>query len=217
MKSLDRSSEGTISILDWQSAARSAEERTRTHHGNRADALAAHHAIVMRLASLHDWEIAVAYDIRQRELIANHPTHDPSTLDRDALTLITTQMVRNRGAQLRPSQPSIGHPPLLKRGAPSDSSSSPRKRFRSYCFRCGRSGHLPGDCTEGSTVTGRSCASIRAGAQSKHTLQAPGGKVFCFRFAKYSSCSFGTTCTGFHGCSICGDASHGAAKCASAN
>lgn len=216
-KTLDRSTENTISILDWQAAARASEDRTRIHHGARADALAAHHAIVLRLASMHSWEIAVAYDIRQRELFANHPRHDPSRLNNDVLTIITTRLVASRGAQSRSLPYSGGQASPLKRGAPAESSTSPRKRFRSYCFRCGKSGHLPGDCSERTTVTGRGCANVRAGAQGKHTLQAPGGKDFCFRFAKFSSCSFGSACTGFHACSICGDTSHGAAKCGSAN
>lgn len=216
-KNLDRAGEQNISVLDWQAAARAAEERTRVHHGHRADALAAHHTVVMRLANLHSWDIAVAYDIRQRELITAHPEHDPSTLDHDTLTIVTTQFL-SRGSPSKNAQYSTNSSSSLKRNAPPDSpAASPRKRFRTFCFRCGRSGHLPGDCSERSTVTGRSCANIATGAQSRHALQAPGGKPFCFRFAKESSCHFGTACTGFHGCSICGNAAHGAAKCASAN
>lgn len=218
-KSLDRAGEREISVLDWQASARAAEERTRAHHeGRRAEGLAAHHAIVLRITSLHSWEIAVAYDIRQRELIALHPTHDLSKLNHDVLSVVTTQMLANRAAIAKPAPPSSGSFLPLKRSAPADSSTAaPRKRFRSYCFRCGRSGHLPGECTEGTTVTGRGCAGILAGGASKHALQGPGGKSFCFRFAKSSTCNYGAACTGFHGCSICGNTAHGAGKCNSAN
>ncbi|CAA7260557.1 unnamed protein product [Cyclocybe aegerita] len=92
IKGLDRKGETELGELEWLAAAKAAEERTRHHHGNaRADALASHHLLVTDLGRLHGWEIALEYDRQQRDLWARYPSHDISTLDRDALTIIATQ------------------------------------------------------------------------------------------------------------------------------
>jgi hypothetical protein len=52
-------------------ASAAAEGRIREHFGEaRATALAAHHRIVMDLGHSHNWEIAMEYDISQREMVA---------------------------------------------------------------------------------------------------------------------------------------------------
>ncbi|KAJ3504950.1 hypothetical protein NLJ89_g7673 [Agrocybe chaxingu] len=91
-RSLDRKGEKELGELEWLAVAKAAEERMRHHHGDaRADALASHHQLVTDLGCLHVWEIALEYDSQQRDLWAHYPSHDISSLDRDALTVITTQ------------------------------------------------------------------------------------------------------------------------------
>ena len=208
-KGLDRRSERHIDVFDWLASAKAAEDRTRRYHGDdRADALAAHHNIVQSLTRTHGWPIAVEYDIQQRELVADNPAHDFRTLDTAALTIIATR-VALASCVSHPTSP-------LKRSASSERPSAlPRKKSRTYCFRCGLPGHLPSDCKNESTAAGKPSAALARGAKSKHTLAAPDGRQYCFSWAKSSSCSFSNACTNFHGCSICGEASHGAGNCRS--
>lgn len=209
VKTLDRRNEKFISTVDWYAAARAAEERIRFHHGNtRADAFATHHKLVMDLGRSHSWEIAMDYDVQQRELVALHPSHDLSSLDVAALTLIATKPVSHQ------SLSSHVHP--SKRPPPTDGTGQPsRKRQRSHCFRCGASGHLPGDCDAKQTLAGKPLAPLCTNSRTKHAMLAPGGKQFCFNWAKLSSCPFNDACTNFHGCSICGESLHGAGSCKS--
>lgn len=134
VKGLDRSHERSISVIDWQAASRTAEERIRAHFGDvRANALAAHHAIVMNIARLHNWAITVEYDVSQRELASLNPTHDLSSMDATTLTIIAT-----RPTAPVPAGYSAGASSPLKRGAPSEAAlCSPRKRMCSHCFQCG--------------------------------------------------------------------------------
>jgi len=216
-KGLDRSKERAIRFHEWLAASRAVEERITFYHGvARGAAFISHHKIVSELASSHGWDIAQDYDITQRELAAQNPAHDLTGLDTNALTLVATQaatrmsLVAPQAYQPAPSSP-------LKRAAPGDHSSgvlqTPRKKARSHCFRCGHSGHLPGDCSAETTSAGKAVATITATARSRHALTAANGKHYCFNWARSASCSFGANCTNFHGCSICGDASHGAGSC----
>ena len=91
LKSLDHHNEKSISVVDWLVAAHAAEERTHFHNGKaQADALAMHHKVVMDLGHTHSWEIAVEYDIQQHELSSLNPTHNLSSIDIAALTVIAT-------------------------------------------------------------------------------------------------------------------------------
>jgi hypothetical protein len=93
-KPLDGKDKKSISIVDWLSAAATAEDRTCFHHGDaRADALGAHHKFVQELARLHGWHIAVEYDVLQRFLTVQNPRHDLGTLDPDAVSLIVSRML----------------------------------------------------------------------------------------------------------------------------
>ena len=153
------------------------------------------------------------YDVQQRELVSVQPTHDISTLDLIALTLIAT---RPRGGIPLSSIPlsKPGSSPLKRPSTHSDNQMGPSaKRVRSCCFRCGGSSHLPQDCIAESTSAGRTPASIATNAKSKHALLAPNGKQYCFNFAQKSSCTFGINCINFHGCSLCNNATHGAGAC----
>lgn len=46
--------------------------------------------------------------------------------------------------------------------------------------------------------------------KSGNTLLAPNRKHFCFNWSWNSNCHFRYSCVGFHGCSLCGESSHGA-------
>ena len=208
VKNLDRRNEKLISVVDWHAASRATEERIRFHHGDyRADAFAAHHKLVMDLGRSHGWEVAMDYDVQQREVAALNPSHDLSVLDTTALMIIATRL----SVQHTSTQP----PSPLKRGFSSDNLSShpPKKRSRSYCFRCGVPGHFPADCKAEQTSSGKPTAPVISTACSKHAILAPNGKQFCFTFARNSSCNYGDSCSNFHGCSLCGDPSHGAGTC----
>lgn len=216
-KGLDRRNETTIATLDWHAAARVVEDRTRFHHGEaRANALASHHAIILSLGRTHGWSFAIEYDIQQRELLAAQPAHDISTLDNTSLTLIST---RPRPIHQLPSATTKPPNPLFKRTSPPRDAAppNPSKRARTYCFRCGESGHYPHECTASSTSAGRQPAALAVNAKSKHALQAPNGKHFCFSFAQRSACPFGSNCNNFHACSLCGSKAHGAGVCHSTN
>lgn len=219
-KPLVRKDERSISIVDWLSAASTAEDRTRFHHGEaRADALAAHHKFVPELAWLHGWQVAVEYDILQRFLTVQNPKHDLGALDSDAVSLIVSRLLAQ---QISRNFPNPNHlPPTPKRSFPGEvvSSQSPRKKLRDardarHCFRCGAQGHLPGDCKADSTSAGHPTFPLAGGdSKSWHALLGPDNKVFCFAWAKDSFCPFGGACINFHGCSICRGSSHGAKAC----
>ena len=138
VKALDRRNEKLISAVDWHAAAHAAEERIRFYHGNaRAEAFVAHHKLVMDLSHSHNWDIAMEYDVQQREVVALNPSHDLSSLDMAALTLIATCPVVHH-VNLVPSP--------TKRSIPPDGlAQTPRKRQRSHCFQCGGSEHFPAD------------------------------------------------------------------------
>lgn len=179
----------------------------------RAEDFAAHHKIVMDLSRSHGWETAVDYDIQQRELVASNPLHDLRSLDISALTLITT----------RPSSSSNSAPQTFpsasKRPNPSqqEHSSSPRKKQKPFCFRCGAAGHFPADCEAETTSAGKPTARVTSTPKSKHALLASNGKQYCFNWSRASSCSYGSACTNLHECSLCGEPNHGAASCKSHN
>ena len=90
-KGLDHHNETSINTFDWIAASHVVEKWMDFHHGGvRANALVKHHAMILKLACSHTWEIMMDYDIQQQELVSVHPTHDISMLDLMALTLIAT-------------------------------------------------------------------------------------------------------------------------------
>jgi hypothetical protein len=145
------------------------------------------------------------YDIQQRDLLASNPAHDLSTLDSVALTVIATRPVASVSPKRQRSSSDIDR----------HSDSSHAKRPRSICFRCGLADHLPATCSAERTVAGVTPASLLGDPAWPNALKAPGGKQFCFSWMQRSNCSFGPSCSHFHGCSICGNLSHGAAGCKS--
>lgn len=104
IKSLDQHNEKLILTVDWHAAACAAEECICFHHGDaHAMAFAAHHKLVMDLGHSHTWDIAMEYDVQQREVAAlnpSHHSHDLSSLDMAALTLIATHPVSHQSATL---------------------------------------------------------------------------------------------------------------------
>lgn len=184
----------------------------RRFHGDaRADALQAHHRIVMGLAQRYSWSVAVDYDIQQRELAYADKAHDYSTLDGNALTLIMSN------AALQALKLSTPQSSPTKRRLDEQSTSSnkiPRNQPSGHCFRCGSTGHLPAACTASTTLAGKPTAPLMPNAKSNQALQAPDGSQYCFGFACRSSCRF-QNCAFAHSCSICRSASHGASRCSS--
>jgi len=166
-RGIDRSDERNITILEWSEASRMAVEATRKFHGDSyGNALEAHHRLVLDLAykqgdEIDAWPIAMAYDILQRELAAANRTHDLSTLDAQAVMLVTSQRILARSAT-QPSSSQTSSHASAKRSAPA-TSDSPTKRQRmsssavcsSLCFRCGNTGHLPRECSASQTKSGK--------------------------------------------------------------
>lgn len=219
-KGLDRSLERSITAVQWTAASQVAVERTRHYHGeDRAAALASHHQAVTNIAHWHTWQVAVDYDIYQRNLAADNHSHNLTGVDHTALTLVVGKAVLSSHSPLPPSnlhQPVMASGAGSTRRAPADHQGPARKKPRSSnCFRCGGTGHMPGDCSAESTSAGKPVAPLATNARSRHALASPTGKPFCFAWARESSCSFGSECTHFHGCSICRDTRHGAADCRS--
>ena len=207
VKSLDRRNEKLISAVDWHAAARAAEEWTRFHHGaTRAEGFVAHHKLVMDLGRSHNWDIAIEYDVQQREVAALNPSHDLSSLDMVAFTIIATRPVTHHVT------PALSP---LKRSPPSETFQAPKKHQRSHCFHCGGADHFPRYCKADQTVAGKPTAALSPNGRSKNAMLAPNSKHFCFSWAHYSSCCFGEACSNFHGCSICGKSNHGASSCRS--
>lgn len=209
-KGLDRRNEKSISIVDWYAASTAAEGRIREHFGEaRATALAAHHRIVMDLGRSHNWETAMEYDVSQCEMVALRPAHDLSTLDIAALAIIATR------PPAKPTPQSFLSVSPSKRPIYSDHLSTPRKWSKNLCFRCGGAGHLPPNCKAEFTTAGRKTAPVAPSSKSGNALLAPNGKYFCFNWSRNSGWHFGDACAGFHGCSLCGEPSHGAGSCKS--
>jgi hypothetical protein len=93
VKALDQRNEKSISAVDWHTAACATEEHICFHGEARAAAFAMHHKLVMDLGRSHNWEIAMEYDIQQHEVAALNPSHNLSSLDLAALTIIATRPV----------------------------------------------------------------------------------------------------------------------------
>ncbi|KAH8105148.1 hypothetical protein BXZ70DRAFT_919588 [Cristinia sonorae] len=220
IRGLSRDGEKYISLEDWLAASHTVEALVRTYHGDaRADCLKAHHMNVRKLLGQGlSWsQTCLPYDIHQRELWAAEPRHDISQIDANHVSLLVATSLQ--ASQLASQSTTSSHPTAWqssKRRAqspPPSQPSSKKPKTGGYCFRCGKSGHLPGTCGAETTVAGKPCAAITTLKRGGTALTAPGGKTYCFRFASTASCKFNTDCINFHGCSICLDEAHGAASC----
>ncbi|KIK31863.1 hypothetical protein CY34DRAFT_102623, partial [Suillus luteus UH-Slu-Lm8-n1] len=95
---------------EWLTASRAMEEHITALHGaSRGTAFVSHHKVILELTSLHECDIIHEYDIMQRELAVQNPTHDLTDLDMNALTLVATQAA----ARIFLVALHIVHPPLL--------------------------------------------------------------------------------------------------------
>lgn len=207
MKKMERRGEASITMIEWRAAARIAEDRTLFHHGEeRAAAFAGHHLVVEEVAMDHGWPLAVKYDILQRELAAADVSHDISSLHLSALMKLQIQAMTFTARAPEP---------LAQQSSPRKRAFQDTEPATAHCFRCGGGGHFPGDCTASSTTSGRIPAALAKGDGNKHAMVAPNGKQYCFSFAR-GKCNAGDSCSNYHGCSVCGDANHGAGRCKSA-
>lgn len=222
---LDRTGESEIGLADWLGAKTVAEERTRLHQGDdRADRLAVHHNLVIGLIPDQSLPVALAYDIKARELSAKDARHDLAVLDSRTLgRAFNEHMLRashNRGGAA-PSPPRAARPTPYSR--PGDTrtvaSGATPLSAQQPCFRCGGTGHFTAACTAKSTSAGKPCASMfrdaGRGKVSPQSLASPSdpSRAFCLSWARTSTCRHGAGCAHFHGCSVCTDTSHGAASC----
>lgn len=86
VKSVPRNDECRITPIEWRSAARVVEDRMHVHHGDeRAEMFKLHHLVVEGIAISHTWDLAVEYDMSQRELAAADWSHNLGLLDQTAL------------------------------------------------------------------------------------------------------------------------------------
>ncbi|KIJ53939.1 hypothetical protein M422DRAFT_241195 [Sphaerobolus stellatus SS14] len=136
IKKFDRNDERSIKEGQWQAASKLAVELARQYWPQgtiRAEALAKHHDVVTEIADSHSWQVAVAYDIRQREIMHRTPEHDISPFNEAILALVASQALTASIASMRNQQfiaQAQSH--LTKRPAQTDFqvASTPQKRPR---------------------------------------------------------------------------------------
>ncbi|KAJ3560708.1 hypothetical protein NP233_g10660 [Leucocoprinus birnbaumii] len=164
-KPVDRHDDRNISMQDWCGAAAAVERETRKLHGDaRADALLAHHQNVIGISQTHSWQVAVEYDIQQRELAFMDKAHDYSSVDGNALSIIATKITLQSVKEL---QAHSFRPPKRRLGEDSNhSAQSPKKPRVVTCFRCGLAGHLPAECSASVTTAGKPVASLIPNART---------------------------------------------------
>lgn len=209
---MDRRNEDQISLQNWMAAAKVAEKLMKRFHPERLAALQAHHANVQALTTEHELVIAMRYDIRQRELAAADTRHDYSILKEGLVSQIAIAYLTgmHQAITKRAAPSSFAAQPSVKRIA-TGSTSSARGQATGSCFRCGNAGHHIASCSASTTVAGIPCAS--RSASRENALVGSDGQDFCGFWSRGGHCRYGSSCRNHHLCSICGDSSHGAAKC----
>ena len=71
--------------------------------------------------------------------------------------------------------------------------------------------HLSADCWVTTTTAGKNAAALNS--KSKTVLLGPGGQSYYFNWACTLSCTYGSQCNNYHGCSLCQDKGHWARHC----
>ncbi|KIJ40023.1 hypothetical protein M422DRAFT_257089 [Sphaerobolus stellatus SS14] len=123
VKRLDQQDETSIREGAWQAASKLAVELAWEFWPQpeaRENALMNHHDFVTNIADSHSWQVALAYDIRQREIMHCSPQHDISQFNEAVLSVVASCICTQSVFMA-----SIAHPPpLLKRLAPINSHSA---------------------------------------------------------------------------------------------
>lgn len=231
---LDPKGQELISQMDWLAASEALVGVIQSIHGDAmAGIFAAHFTVCRKVALEHSFEVAVRYDIQQRNIFAFDKRHDFSTIDTNALSVVVSALQTERmealklaihHAQFPPAIPASAKRSLSGFSSPPGPAQPKRNRMQTtgaqrHCFRCGKPDHLPVACVETVTVTGRAVAPFCTKSNSRNALLGPSGRSYCFHFARGTGCRFESHpngCSNHHGCSICGDATHGAGRCPAA-
>ena len=200
--------------VEWCAAAKTVELKTSEYHGDaRADALRMHHRNVIALALDYNWSMALFYDQRTRELMAEDPRHDPRPKNYNLILMAYARCQRAPDSVPIPSPPS-SHQPNPKRFSPYDNSSRASRISKPNvkCFRCEAPGHISASCDSKFTSAGLPCAYWNPKVGPRGSLSDSAGLSFCFRWTYRSSCHT-PNCGKIHRCSVCGDSQHGANNC----
>ena len=199
-KAFNRNDDRALEFEDWDIVADAVLEQCRILCSP-AHALAQerHNKNVRYLNKRHGWPRAREYDIGTREAFSVNSLHDAGSLNSVLWVSIYT---RPEFAYSEPSPP-------VKRSVDAESSGAQLRSKRSriqaspsagpsktHCFRCGRSGHLPRECTSTTTLAGKPVANLASGPNSRspNALADADGRAFCFSFAKLSLCSHAAAC-----------------------
>ena len=100
-------------------ASRNVEAAIRAIHGDDlANAFARHHANVLSISETDDWEVAIHYDVEQREAWALDHDHDITVLDYVLVNRVAQRLMRPRAGPKRPHPHDAEHVPAPKRIRP---------------------------------------------------------------------------------------------------
>ena len=208
-KGLGHCQEHNISMLDWLTASKTCQDHIHFHHGNTcADAFTAHHRVVIGLShstnSHLGWPQALKYDIQQCEATAWDPRHNIAELDHKAWMIMSNWPIPVQTPTTSPAKKLLSTP---NHTSPHYSTKCPW----SWCFQCSEVDHLLADCSVSTICTRHLPAPLTPSPspKSKHTLRAPNRKQYCFNFSCLSSCKFCSSCSHFHGVSLCNDTNYG--------
>ncbi|VDC02686.1 unnamed protein product [Peniophora sp. CBMAI 1063] len=157
-RDLERGPERYISERRWHSAKKVyvrvlREEAASTGEGT-ADAFEKHFEICEGFIESHGFSVALAYDMKQRELHAAEKRHDLSLFNTEVLTLVAT--AKRTADAAFPAQVPVPAARRNPRSSPPTTGGSSRPapaRGTVKCFRCIELGHMPITCPAGPGAT----------------------------------------------------------------